>query len=170
MDGRLCERESPVLTAEVAVQSYSVGEARVDARSVAGVRAHVRRGQVSRLFGQYLDQVYAAAHAGAVKLDGQNIFIYRDAAGDVLTVDFCVGVNAPFEAVGGVVPLTTPSGMAAMTTHVGDYGRLGDANAAILDWCRANNRALAGPSWEVYGHAHPDPARCRTDVYYLLVD
>jgi len=147
---------------------YKVHEVDVTARLVAGVRAQVRRGQVGREFGRHLDQVYAAARAGAVQPDGQNIFIYRAATADELTVDFCVGVTAPFAAVGQVEPLQTPQGVAAMTTHVGDYGRLGEANAAIIEWCRANNRLRAGPSWEVYGHWHDDPAELRTEVYHLL--
>lgn len=138
------------------------------ARPVAGVRAQVPRGRVAQEFGRHLDQVYAAARDGAVQLDGQNIFIYRAATAEQLTVDFCVGVVAPFTAVGSVVPLEMPSGLAAMTTHEGDYGRLGDANAAILDWCHANDRRPAGPSWEIYGHWHADPAQLRTEVYYLL--
>jgi effector-binding domain-containing protein len=118
-------------------------------------------------FGRHLDQVYKAATAGAVKLDGQNVFIYRDATADMLTVDFCVGVTAPFVA-GAVMPFETPGGVAAMTTHVGAYAQLGDASAAIVAWCRAHDRTLAGPSWEVYGHWDEDPARLRTEVYYLL--
>ena len=112
--------------------------------------------------------MYAAARAGAVKLDGQNIFIDRSATADQLTVGFCVGVTAPFVGVGAVVPLETPSGTAAMTTHNGDYSVLADANAAIRGWCRAQGRVRAGPSWEVYGHWHGDPAQRRTDVYHLL--
>jgi hypothetical protein len=147
---------------------YQVHEVNVAPRPVAGVHAQVPRGRVGQEFGRYLDQVYAAARAGAVHLDGQNIFIYRGATGDELTVDFCVGVTGPFASVGAVLPLETPHGVAAMTTHVGDYGRLGEANAAILAWCRANSRLRAGPSWEVYGHWNADPAQLRTEVYYLL--
>jgi effector-binding domain-containing protein len=147
---------------------YDVREVTVAARPVAGVRTQVPRGRVAKEFGRYLEQVYAAARSGAVHLDGQNIFIYRAATADQLTVDFCVGVAAPFTAVGAVVPLETPHGVAAMTTHHGDYGRLGEANAAIIAWCRANDRLRAGPSWEVYGHWSADPAQLRTEVYYLL--
>jgi effector-binding domain-containing protein len=147
---------------------YDVVEVVVAARPVAGVRAQVARGHVAQEFACYLDQVYAAARAGAVALDGQNIFIYRSATVDQLAVDFCVGVTAPFVATGNVVPLETPAGTAAMTTHHGAYSALGDANAAILAWCRAQGRVRAGPSWEVYGHWHEDPAQLRTDVYYLL--
>lgn len=147
---------------------YEVREVMMAPRPVAGVRAQVRRGRVGQEFGRHLDQVYAAARAGSVKLDGQNIFIYRSASGDELTVDFCVGVTAPFEPSGSVQPLETPAGMTATVTHVGDYGGLGAANAAILSWCRENKRRLAGSSWEVYGHWNPDPAELRTDVYYLL--
>ena len=132
------------------------------------MRAQVPLGRVAEAFGRHLDLVYAAGRTGAVALDGQNIFIYRAAAGGALTVDFCVGSTAPFAPVGAVQPLLTPSGVAAMTTHVGDYRRLGEANAAILDWCRVHGRTPAGPSWEVYGHWDPDPTKLRTEVYVLL--
>ncbi len=148
---------------------HIVVESMVEPRLVAGVRATVARGQVGREFGGYLDHVYAAARSGAVELDGQNIFIYRDCIDDLLTVDFCVGATAPFAAVGAVLPLHTPSGPVATTTHVGSYAGLGAANAAIAEWCHANDRRRAGPSWEVYGHWHEDAARLRTEVYYLLL-
>ena len=63
---------------------YEVREVSVTARPVAGVRAQVQRGRVGQEFGRHLDQVYAAGRIGAVKLDGQNIFIYRSATKDEL--------------------------------------------------------------------------------------
>lgn len=148
---------------------YTVIESAVEPRLVAGVRARVTRGRVGQEFGRHLDQVYAAGRAGSVQLDGLNIFIYRDCVGDQLTVDFCVGARAPFTPMGAVQPLYTPGGLAAVTTHQGDYGGLGAANAAIAAWCRAHDRTLAGLSWEIYGHWHADPAQLHTDVYYLLL-
>ncbi len=149
---------------------YAVREMPVTARAVAGVRAQVAVGRVPQEFGKYLDLVYSAGKSGAAALDGQNIFIYRDASNGILTVDFCVGVAESFNPIGDVTPLFTPSGVAAMTTHWGDYAGIGAANAAVLEWCRINGRARAGPSWEVYGHWHPEPAQRRTDIYYLLAD
>jgi effector-binding domain-containing protein len=150
--------------------SYHVVESVVEPRLVAGVSGQVARGRVGKEFRRYLDQVYAAGRTGAVELDGQNIFVYRACTNDMLDVDFCVGAKAKFDATGQVRPLFTPAGRAAMATHQGDYGGIGGAHAAITEWSRANGRALAGPSWEVYGHWSDDPAKLRTDVYYLLRD
>jgi effector-binding domain-containing protein len=56
----------------------------------------------------------------------------------------------------------------ATTFHIGDYGGLGAAHEAVRDWCARTGRELAGPSWEVYGHWSDDPAKRRTDVFWLL--
>src|SRR5690242_14056551 len=93
-------------------------------------------------FRRYLDQVYAAARAGAVRLDGQNVFVYRDVPerpGDA-DVAFGVGVTAPFAAFGAVEPTALPVGEVATTTHWGSYAALGSAHAAVKEWCRAHGR------------------------------
>lgn len=63
----------------------------------------------------------------------------------------------------------TPEGEAATTTHWGEYSGTHRAHQAVVAWCIANERALDGVSWEVYGRWTEDPAQRRTDVYYLLV-
>lgn len=138
-------------------------------RALAAVRARLPVADVSRRFAEYLDQVYAAARGSAVQVDGQNIFVYHPAGADgTAEVEFGVGATAPFEPVGAVRYSALPTGEVAATTHWGDYAGLGDAHAAVVAWCRANGREPAGPRWEVYGHWSDDPARLRTDVYYLL--
>jgi 8-oxo-dGTP pyrophosphatase MutT (NUDIX family) len=140
-------------------------------RTIAAVHARLPIHTVPSAFRRYLDQVYAAARAGLVALDGQNVFVYRDAPDRPTEVDvaFGVGVTAPFDAVGGVRPTALPVGKVATTTHWGSYGRLGAAHHAVIDWCHEHEQRLAGPRWEVYGHWTDDEARLRTDVFYLLI-
>ncbi len=142
---------------------------RVAPRAIACVRARLRSSRIPAEFGVHLDQVYAAARSGNIQLDGQNIFVYR-ATGEpgVVDAEFGVGAKVPFADVGNVVYSQLPAGEAATATHWGDYSKLGGAHAAVAEWCRANNRQLAGISWEIYGHMGPDPSNARTDVYYLL--
>jgi effector-binding domain-containing protein len=139
-------------------------------RTIAAVHARLRIRDVPGTFRLYLDQVYAAARAGAVRLDGQNIFIYRDAPDRPTEADVAFGVGAtqPFEPVGNVKPTLLPAGVVATTTHWGHYAQLGAAHDAVVGWCHAHGHHRAGPRWEVYGHWTDDETRRRTDVFYLL--
>ena len=139
-------------------------------RTIAAVHARLPLSAVPRTFAHYLDQVYAAARSGQVALDGQNVFVYRDVPDrpSEVEVAFGVGIAAPFVEAGAVRPTVLPAGEVATTTHWGSYGRIGDAHHAVVEWCRANGRGLAGPRWEVYGHWTDDESRLRTDVFHLL--
>ena len=152
-----------------ALAGHSVSLEVASPRAIAAVRARVSANRVPAVFAEYLNQVYALGRSGAIQLDGQNIFVYRDAnsATREVDVEFGVGVNAPFAAIGSVEYVELPVGEVATTTHWGDYSQLGAAHKAVIEWCRANNRALAGPKWEIYGHWTGDSSQ-RTDVYYLL--
>src|SRR5262249_9197870 len=83
-----------------------------------------------------------------------------------------VELFGPFAEEGEVVRSATPAGPVAWTTHLGPYSGLGAAHDAVRQWCRANNRKLAGPNWEISGHWQSEwntnPSQIRTDVYYLL--
>ena len=147
---------------------HSVSVRTAPARGIAAVHARLAAERVPVTFAGYLDQVYAAARDGAVALDGQNIFLYRDGSDGEVEVEFGVGVAAPFPAVGPVHYAELPAGPVATATHWGDYGRLGETHAAVVAWCRAHGRALAGPRWEVYGHWTDDETQLRTDVFHLL--
>jgi hypothetical protein len=139
-------------------------------RVIAAVHARLAPRAVPTSFRVYLDQVYAAARAGAVHLDGQNVFVYRTAPDlpDHVDVAFGVGVTAPFGKVGAVEPTSLPVGEVATTTHWGSYGNLGAAHHAVIEWCRAHDRRPTGTRWEVYGHWTDDESQLRTDVFHLL--
>ena len=138
--------------------------------SIAAVRVRLPIRDVPRRFADYLNQVYAASRAGAIELDGQNIFVYSEDAHGEADVEFGVGTRRPFDRIGAVVCSTTPSGEVATTTHWGDYADLGAAHNAVVAWCRSQGRSIAGPRWEVYGHWSDNPATRRTDIFYLLKD
>jgi effector-binding domain-containing protein len=148
--------------------SYAVSLQRAAPRTIAAVHARLAPNRVPAEFKRHLDQVYAARASG-IQLDGQNVFIYCDAADEPgqLDVEFGVGITAPMVPVGDVRPVALPVGEVATTTHRGAYTGLGGAHAAVLAWCQAHSRALAGPRWEVYGH-WTEGELPRTDIYYLL--
>lgn len=148
--------------------NYSVVVRHESPRELAAVHAVMPIRDVPSRFAELLGRVYATARESGLTLDGQNVFIYRDRADGNADVDFGVGVNAPFDAIGETIFTKTPSGEVATTTHWGDYRALHHAHSAIIEWCRTNGRPLEGARWEVYGHWNADPALCRTDIFYLL--
>lgn len=150
---------------------YVVSLGSSDRRGLAAVSTRLPVARVAASFGEQLNKAYAAGKSVPLALDGQNVFVYRRVDGSATDVDasFGVGTPAPFAAVGDVEYVTLPAGSVATTTHWGDYGKLGDAHAAVIEWCRTNGRAPEGTRWEVYGH-WVDGVLPRTDVFYLLSD
>lgn len=137
-------------------------------RTIAAVRARLTPSRIPLEFKRYLDKVYAA-RANGIQLDGQNIFIYRDAVDQPghIDVDFGVGCRTPLISTGDVRAVELPVGEAATTTHRGPYTDLAKAHNAVLEWCLTHSRELAGPRWEVYGHWVEGEVP-KTDIYYLL--
>lgn len=149
---------------------YPVSVRQAAPRSIAAVQARLAVHRIPAVFATYLDQVYAAGRAGAVQLDGQNIFVYRSAPDHPDHVDVAFGVGAidPCTPYGNVQSMQLPVGEVATTTHWGAYAGLGAAHSAVIAWCRSHGRNLVDTRWEVYGHWTEDEARRRTDVYHLL--
>lgn len=150
--------------------AYAVSLVHAAPRLIAAAHARLPIARVPAVFATYLDRVYAAARAGLVQLDGQNVFLYRNLPGTRTEVDVAFGVGAtkPFTATGDVTAVALPTGEVAGTTHWGDYASLADAHSAIVAWCREHGHRPAGIRWEVYGHGTEEAAQRRTDVYYLL--
>ena len=99
---------------------------------------------------------------------GHNVVVYYGGAAGRLTIE--AGVEAPtdFTDRGEVRHASTPAGDVAVATHYGEYADLASAYAALDRWCEDTGRRPAGVSWEVYGDWEEDPAKRRTDVFFLL--
>jgi effector-binding domain-containing protein len=112
--------------------------------------------------------VWAVLKAEGISGAGRNVALYLDE----INLEAGVEITAEFRGAGRVLRSATPAGNVATTTHLGPYDSLYRAHDAIHRWCRGHGHAMAGPSWEVYGHWvadwNTDPSRIRTDVVYLL--
>jgi effector-binding domain-containing protein len=150
--------------------SHTVNVQRLDSVPLAVIKRRANQSQLSRLVPECCGLVWNVLRAQHAK-GGRHVAVYWD---DAINIEVGAELEGPFTEQGDVVRSATPAGMVATTTHLGPYGGLGEAHDAIHQWCKANGRRLAGPSWEIYGHWRSewdaDPSQIRTDVYYLLSD
>jgi effector-binding domain-containing protein len=146
---------------------YEVHAGPVAPRTLAAVRAVTTQQQLGSEIVRLLDLVWPLLREQGVRT-GHNVVVYHESSDGTLTVDAGVETFTGF-AGGGEVRLTsTPEGEAATTAHYGDYSAMAPAYAALARWCAENGRQRAGVNWEVYGDWDDDPAKRRTDVYFLL--
>ncbi len=143
----------------------------VEARPTAVVARTTTWAEFPKLWGPLLGQVYEFVRARPELGTGegdelwQNVMLYKDQRPDV---EVGVLVSGPFQAEGSVIPSALPAGEVATATHRGDYARLGVTHEAVREYAAAHGRELAGPCWEIYGHAPPDPSEAETEVFWLL--
>jgi effector-binding domain-containing protein len=147
---------------------YVVQASQLDSIPLAVIRREVQPSELPRVIPEYCGLVWNVVRAQQTRA-GRHVAIRWD---DRIRLEVGVEIMSPFAEQDGVVRSATPAGAVASTTHFGPYGGLGAARRAIVDWCAASNRRLAGPNWEIYGHWlrewDADPSQIRTDVFYLL--
>jgi effector-binding domain-containing protein len=139
--------------------------------TLAAVRTYVPVGGIATAWKPALDKVWAFLRTNHVPNSGLNVFLYHhpERSGESMYVDFGVQVTKRFDDDGEVKCVATPSGKVAQTIHIGPYDRLGEAHAAIHQWCKAHQRPIAAASWEIYGHWNNDPQKLVTTMQYLLI-
>ena len=138
---------------------------RVRPLTVAVVRGQATQAELKRAIPAACGEVWDYARAERLVTPGRHVAIYLDGS---ISFECGVEVGAPFSDSERVVCSSTPGGWSACVTLFGPYSELAAAHRKIVEWSRATGRALAGTSWEIYGHWTDDASRLRTDVYYLL--
>ena len=145
--------------------------ATIEARPTAVVAQTTTWQEFPKLWGSLLGQVYEFVRPRPELATGdgeelwQNVMLYKDQRPDV---EVGVLVSGPFQAEGPVMLSALPAGEVATATHRGDYAKLGVTHEAVRDYATAHGRELAGPCWEIYGHAPPDPSQAETEIFWLL--
>jgi effector-binding domain-containing protein len=153
------------------VAAESVRFVTVEARPTAVVAQTTTWPEFPKLWGKLLGEVYEFVRHRPELATGdgdelwQNVMLYKDQTPDV---EVGVLVSGPFSPEGRVVLSVLPAGEVATAIHRGDYAKLGVTHEAVREYAAAHRRELAGPCWEIYGHAPPDPSEAETDVFWLL--
>lgn len=143
----------------------------VEAQPTAVVAQTTTWSEFPKLWGNLLREVYEFVGPRPELATGggdevwQNVMLYKNQTPDV---EVGVLVSAPFRSEGRVVLSALPAGAVATATHRGDYAKLGVTHEAVREYAAAHGRELAGPCWEIYGHARPDLSEAETDVFWLL--
>ena len=137
---------------------YTVQVKQVTDQPIAIVRGRANRANLPAKIRELFDQFYA----GFKSKGGLNIVVYP---GPEAGGEFEIECGVQLEQGGNA---STPGGTVATTVYMGPYDRMKPAHEAIHQWALENGRQLAGASWEVYGHWSDDPAKLRTDIFYLL--
>jgi effector-binding domain-containing protein len=137
--------------------AYTISVSTVEPQWLASVRGPMQK-NVSSAMLALLTTAWDLVKKNGIRTDGINVAIYTAS-----TIEAGPRVMQPSDGTG-----STPSGLAASTTHMGSYELLGQAHRAVREWCASNGHQTEGTNWEVYGHHEEDPSRRRTDVFYLL--
>jgi effector-binding domain-containing protein len=144
---------------------YQVQVLQVESQLTAVVRCRAKQSDLAQVVPAACGEVWTYCRSAGLPRPGRHLTLYLDGE---INLEVGVEVSQPFVGNERVVCSSTPAGRVATVAHWGPYTRLHEAHEAILQWCSANGHALAGPSWEVYGHWDDDPAKLRTDLFYLL--
>ncbi len=148
---------------------YEVRLEQVSARPLAVVRRRAGLPELATVIPAACGLVWGVLRDQKVGGAGRHVAVYLNG---VIDLEVGVELDAPFAGHGEVVGSALPTGVAATATHLGPYGGLSEAHQAIRRWCADHGHVLAGPCWEVYGHWLDewcaDPAKIRTDVFYLI--
>jgi effector-binding domain-containing protein len=144
---------------------YDIRVEHVNSQPLAVVRRRASAQELARVVPEACGTVWSVLRALQVRGAGRHVAIYWDGQ---INLEVGAEVETPFAGHGEVLGSSTPAGPVATAAHFGPYNRLHEAHAAICRWCADRGYTPAGPNWEVYGHWDDDPAKLRTDVFYLL--
>jgi effector-binding domain-containing protein len=149
---------------------YQVALETVPPIPTAVIRESVPAAELSKFVPAACGEVCTFARTAGLPKPGRHTALYLPEC----VVEVGAEVSEPFTGNDRVVFSQLPGGRVATTTHFGPYQRLGEAHAAIRQWCEENGHQRSAICWEIYGHWdeawNTDSSKIRTDVFHLLDD
>lgn len=132
------------------------------------IRDRVSAVELARFVPAACGEVWSFIRSAGLPRPGRHTALYLEDG----FVEVGAEVSEPFTGNERIHCSQLPGGTVATAVHFGPYPRLGDAHAAIREWCAGHGRQLSGTSWEIYGHWQQswnnDSSKIRTDVFHLV--
>ena len=151
---------------------YQIEVKHFEPTHTAVIRSRVPPEALSRFVPAACGEVWSFVRSAGLPKPGRHVALYiGDGQG---SVEVGAEVGERFAGNDRVRCSQLPAGRVATAVHFGPYTRLGEAHAAIREWCVQHAHRLSNASWEIYGHWqeswNADASKIRTDVFYLLDD
>ena len=135
----------------------------------AVVKGRVRANELPRFVPAACGEVWSFIRAANLPRPGRHVALYLDSQG---SVEVGAEVSEPFAGNDRIHCSQLPAGRVVTTIHLGPYGGLSGAHAALRAWSAEHEHRCSGICWEIYGHWeeswNTDSSKIRTDVFYLL--
>src|SRR5262245_53285275 len=113
--------------------AYQVSITQVSLQTTAVVRRRASLRALATVIPEACGEVWSFIRSSHLLRPGRNLVVYLDGEGGRLECG--VEVEQPFTGNQRIVCSSTPAGTVATTVHRGPYERLGEAHAAIRQWC-----------------------------------
>jgi effector-binding domain-containing protein len=149
---------------------YQIGLTESKPVTIAVIRSRVPAKELPRFVPAACGEVWEFFRSAGLPRPGRHLALYLDDG----FVEVGAEISEPFNGNERILCSQLPGGSVATTVHFGPYPHLGDAHAAIREWCAMHGHRGSGISWEIYGHWeqswNADSSKIRTDVFHLLHD
>jgi effector-binding domain-containing protein len=136
--------------------------------TTAVIRSRVSAQELTQFVPAACGEVWKFVRSAGLPRPGRHTALYLPDG----FVEVGAEVSEPFTGNDRIRCSQLPAGAVAATVHFGPYARLGDAHAALREWCARQGHRFSGTSWEIYGHWeeswNTDSSKIRTDVFHLL--
>lgn len=135
-------------------------------RDLAVVAFRASMAEIGQKIGPAFGLVHQYLAAAGIPVQGPAVAVYQPSGnGFAVSAGFVVPTAIPGD--GKVIPAELPACQAAVTTHLGSYGDLPAAYAAVRAWMDETDHEPGDVMWEEYwSNAAAPAATTRTDVFW----
>jgi len=125
---------------------YQVEVGHSEPTYTAVIRNRVRPEELSKFVPAACGEVWSFVRSAGLPKPGRHVALYvGDGQG---SVEVGAEVGERFAGNDRVQCSQLPAGRVAKAVHFGPYGRLGEAHAAIREWCNQHGHRLSNVSWK----------------------